>query len=260
MSTSTERRREEIVGEVYEKGRATIKSLAKLLAVSEATVRRDLKSLAEGGQVQLVYGGATVPRPSEFSFRSKSLRNIEAKRVIGRLAAELVRENEQIFVDSGTTCFQMARHLKRKRGLTVIANSARLAMELDSPRLSVILLGGQYRPDRMDVIGPLTTRALMNLRGYKAFIGSDGLSMDFGLTASDIESANMYALAVSNASEAVLLVDHSKFDSPSLHKIVELTEISRVVTDARPSDEWMEFLAGRNVEVIWPDESPQQKD
>lgn len=233
-----------------EKRHVTARDLAIHVAASEATVRRDLRALADEGQVELVYGGATIRRPADFSFRSKGQRNVEAKRLIGRLAAELVADGQQIFVDSGTTCFEMTPYLKRKRGVSIIVNSARLALELDSPSVNVILLGGQYRPDRMDTVGPLAISALEQLRGYVAFIGADGVSMDFGLAAADIESAHLYRLAVSNARETILLADHSKFVAPSLFKIVEWESISRVITDARPPREWCEFLEAKGITLI----------
>jgi DeoR/GlpR family transcriptional regulator of sugar metabolism len=245
-------RHERILAEVLEKRHVTARDLALNMDVSEATVRRDLKAMAEDGQIELVYGGATIRRPSDFSFRSKSTRNIEAKRIIGRLAAELVTDDEQIFIDSGTTCFEMTPFLKRRRGLSTIVSSARLALELDAPGLSVIMLGGQYRPDRMDAVGPLATSTLDQLRGYVCFVGADGLSMDFGPAAADIQSANLYRRAVQNSRSAVLLVDHTKFEAASLFKIVEWEAIKRLVTDQKPASEWMDFLAARGIEVIHP--------
>jgi DeoR/GlpR family transcriptional regulator of sugar metabolism len=241
------------MSEVYEKRHVNAKDLAVSMAVSEATVRRDLRALADGGQVELVYGGATLRRPSDYSFRSKGQRNVEAKRVVGQLAAELVTDNELIFIDSGTTCYEMVPLLKRRRGLSVIVNSARLALELDAPGLSVLMLGGQYRPDRMDAVGPLAINALDQLRGYLCFIGADGLAMDFGLAAADIESANLYRRAVQNARETVLLVDHTKFATPSLFKIVDWDGVSRLVTDEQPNQQWSEFLDARGIQVICPD-------
>src|SRR5262249_31047831 len=158
-------------------------------------------------------------------------RNQEAKHVIGQLAASLVNDGEQIFLDSGTTSFQMAEPLSRKRGLSIIVNSARLALELKAPAMNLIILGGQYRPDRMDTIGPIAMSTLDQLRGYTAFIGADGVSMGFGVSAADIESAHLYRLAASNARETVLLVDHTKFESASLFKIVDWEMIRRLVTD-----------------------------
>ena len=261
MEYTTQQRRDEILTQVLEKGRVKIKDLASAIAVSEATIRRDLKTLAESNQVKLVYGGAEQLRISDYSFRAKARRNNEAKKVVGRLAAELIGDDEQIFIDSGTTCFEMAPLLKRKRSLTIIVNSARLVMELpDVPGINIITLGGRYRPDRMDTVGPLATETLDQLRGYTALIGADGLSMDFGLTASDMESAFLYRQAVRNASAVWLLVDHSKFLTPSLFKIVDWDAISRLITDRPPSPEWREFLDSRDIEIIYPQDAPPAAD
>lgn len=252
MNSTSLQRRERILAEIFEKRHVTARDLAVGMDVSEATVRRDLKALADSGQLELVYGGATVRRPSDLSFRSKETRNIEAKQIVGRLAANLIGDNDQVFLDSGTTCFQIAPLLKRRRGLSVIVNSARLILELDAPGLSVLSLGGQYRPDRMDCVGPLATYTLDQLRGYLCFIGADGLNMDFGVAAADIESANLYRRAVRNARETIVVVDHTKFYTQSLFKIVDWDPISRLVTDRAPDAAWSEFLAARGIQVIYP--------
>jgi hypothetical protein len=113
--------------------------------VSEATVRRDLHGLAAEGLLQLNHGGASVVRGSDHSFLSKLTQNVEAKQTIAQLAAQLVCDGEQLFLDSGTTCFAMTAFLRAKRGLSVIVNSIRTAQEL-APGINVLMLGGQYRP------------------------------------------------------------------------------------------------------------------
>ena len=254
MSLTSKQRHDRILAEILEHGHVEVKQMAQRLSVSDATVRRDLRVLADQSQIELIYGGATLPRPLDFSFRSKAVRNVEAKRIVGNLAADMVGDNEQIYMDSGTTCFEMCRHLKRRHGLLSIVSSARLAFELGSfPELKVLLIGGHYRPDRMDAVGPLATATLEQLRGYLAFIGADGLSMDFGVSASDIESALLHRQVVRNAREAILLVDHTKFLTPSLFKICEFSDISRVVTDQKPPAEWQEFLRAQGILLCHPD-------
>jgi DeoR family transcriptional regulator of aga operon len=253
MSLTSKQRHEQILAEILESGHVEVKRLSQRLAVSDATIRRDLRVLADESQVELTYGGATLPRPSDFSVRSKAVRNAEAKRTIGRLAAELVGDNEQICLDSGTTCFEICPHLKRRRGLLVIVNSARLAIELGpSQDTKVLMIGGNYRPDRMDSVGPLASATIEQLRGYLAFIGADGLSMDFGVSASDIESALLYRQVIRNARETILLVDRTKFMTPSLFKICEVSDISRIVTDQIPPPEWLEFLNGQGIVLYYP--------
>lgn len=259
MRPSTRQRHDRILTEAYENQHVTASNLATVLGVSEATVRRDLRALAADGHLELAYGGATLPRQADTSFRAKAMQNIEAKRIVGRLAAKQVNDGDQVFIDSGTTCFEMTGGLRARSGVSVIVNSARLALELDTRNLEVILLGGQYRPDRMDTVGPLAMSALEQLRGYTAFIGADGLSMEFGLTASDIESAHLFRLAVRNARRTVLVVDRTKFQALSLCKIVDWDSVDTVVTDTAPPPAWGEFLSAHTIRVLYPDgdgESP----
>lgn len=261
MSATGQQRRQKILDEVFARRSVTVVDLASAVEASEATIRRDLKALADEGQIDLVYGGATIRRTSDYSFRSKQQRNTAAKQLIGQLAADLVRDNDQVFLDSGTTCFEMGPFLKRKRGLSIIANSARLAVELDTPNNNVILIGGNYRPDRMDSVGPLAASTLEQLRGYVCFVGADGVSMDFGPAAADVESAHFNRLAVLNSRETILLADQTKFATPSLFKIVDWDRISRVVTDARPSSDWIAFFENKGISVVVPVEnsvSPQR--
>jgi DeoR/GlpR family transcriptional regulator of sugar metabolism len=248
---TSEQRRDAIRERIQATGHVAVKSLAAGMAVSEATVRRDLRALADAGLVDLVYGGATLPRTADFSLQSRAGRNIEAKRVVGDLAAALVRDGEMLYVDSGTTCFEMRHALARRKGLSVIVNSTQLAVELGkNPEMSVVQLGGHYRPERMDAVGPLAVAAIEQLRGYVAFLGADGLDMDFGLTASDIQTAFLYQHVLRNAREGILLVDHTKFLTPSLFKICPWDAISRVVTDRAPDAPWVDFLNRNGIELV----------
>jgi len=253
MVYSGKQRKDNILDRLCRNGHVLVKELAIEMGISEATVRRDLKTMADAHEVELVYGGATLSRHSDFSFRSKNMRNVEAKRIVGELAVNLIQDGDQIFLDSGSTTFQMAGLMKGKRSLSVIANSIRLAEELSEiPDMNVIMLGGQYRPERMDTVGPLAMETMEQLRGFRAFIGADGVSMEFGPAASDIESSHLYRLAVRHARETLLVLDHTKFEAASLYKIVDWEAISTVVTDRAPTPEWQEFFKGKNVKLVMP--------
>jgi DeoR/GlpR family transcriptional regulator of sugar metabolism len=243
------------MAQLLDRKHLTVKDLAASMRVSGATVRRDLKALADEEELLLVHGGATLPRQGDFSFRAKQLRAVEAKRTIGRLAAALLPDGEQVFLDSGTTCSEMVPYLKTMQGMTVLTNSARLALQFNGPRLSLFLIGGEYRPDRMDTVGPMAVSALNQVRGYVAFIGADGLSMDFGPSASDMASAHLHRLVVENARQAVLLVDGSKFGGASLFQIVDWSRINKIVTDREPDDPWKRFFDEKHIEVICPEHS-----
>jgi DeoR/GlpR family transcriptional regulator of sugar metabolism len=260
MSQATTGRRQQIMAQLLEKQQVTVKSLAIQMGVSDATVRRDLKALAGEQGLVLVHGGAILPRERDFSYQAKQLRAAKEKRIIGRLAAGLVHSGDRVFLDSGTTCSEMAPHVKQLRDLTILVNSARLALELTTPGIQLFLIGGQYRPDRMDTVGPMAENALNQVRGYVAFIGADGLSMDFGPSAIDSASAYLHHQVIQNASATVLLVDHSKFGNAAMFKIVDWSQIGTVVTDSEPGAEWLQFLGERNIAVVFPREGSDSEE
>lgn len=249
-----DQRKDQILSFTYQEGRVSVRTLAEQLNVSEATIRRDLHGLAAEGLLELTHGGASVVRNSDYSFLSKSMRHVEAKKAIAQLAAGLVEDGDQIFLDSGTTCFAMTAPLRGKKRLSVIVNSIRTAQELKAPGVDTLLLGGQFRQDRMDTVGPIALEMLEQFRGYRAFIGSDGLSIEAGLSSVDIESAHIIKVVSRNARECILLADSSKFGFPALYKIMDFQHVSMVITETRPSDEWMDFFECQHIQVLYPND------
>ncbi|MCH8219160.1 MAG: DeoR/GlpR transcriptional regulator, partial [Planctomycetes bacterium] len=98
MASSMQQRRESILAQAYQNGRVEVGRLSADLKVSEATVRRDLHNLADEGLLQLTHGGASVLQQSDYSFLSKSVRNVGAKKTLGELASTLIQDGDQIFI------------------------------------------------------------------------------------------------------------------------------------------------------------------
>ena len=242
-----------ILGEVADRPVVTVAQLVELTGASEATIRRDLKAMSAAGQVELVYGGATLPRRGNYTLRARQSKNVEAKRIIGKLAADLVENGSSLFLDSGTTCACMVPHLLSRRDLSIITNSSQIATQMgETEECSVLQLGGLFRFDRMDSVGPFAQMVIEQLSGYHAFIGADGLGVDTGLTSSNIETAQLYRVTIQRAKETTVLADSSKFAAPALYKIIDLGAVQRIVTDCRPSEEWQRRLESCGIELIVP--------
>jgi DeoR/GlpR family transcriptional regulator of sugar metabolism len=252
MSQATAERRKHIMTQILDRKQVTVKELAVEMEVSDATVRRDLKALAIEQGLRLLHGGAELPRERDYSFQARQMRSVEEKKVIGQLASQLIHDGDHVFLDSGTTCSELVPFIKKMHDVTILTNSARLALNVNAPGVQLFLIGGEYRPDRMDSIGPMAVSALNQVRGYTAFIGSDGLSKDFGPSASDLASAHLHRQVIANAAATVLLVDHSKFGGASLFQIVDWSQISTVVTDHEPDQDWQQFFNERDINLIFP--------
>lgn len=240
------------MSQLLEHKQVTVRELAATMEVSDATVRRDLKALADEQGLKLIHGGAALPRERDFSFQARLLRASEEKKVIGSLASTMIRDGDHVFLDSGTTCSELVPFVNKMHDITILTNSARLALELDASGVQLFLIGGEYRPDRMDTIGPMAVNTLNQVRGYTACIGADGLSMDFGPSASDLASAHLHRQVVANALSTILLVDHSKFSNASLFQIVDWSQIVTVVTDKEPDSAWREFFNEKSITVVYP--------
>ena len=105
----------------------------------------------------------------------------------------------------------MMQYLSSKNGLTIIINSSRLAHAFrNEQRNTIVYLGGEYRPYRTDIVGPLAEIMIENLRGYKAFTGADGIDIELGLSANDITSARIAQKILNNAAQVIFIGDHSK--------------------------------------------------
>jgi DeoR/GlpR family transcriptional regulator of sugar metabolism len=256
MGHAFEIRKKFILEKIEKDSSVLVKDIAEELGVSETTIRRDLNELDTQKLVRQVYGGAVrlerSSRAFRFSWANRSTEEIEAKKRIGRRAAAFVHDDDILYVDPGTTSWEMIPYLKDKRNLTIISNSVRLqqCMEFIGHH-NIIQLGGTFRPDRLDTVGTLAIMGLDQLRGYKAFQGGDGMDIEFGLSAIDHESALIAKTALAKAREVFVIADHSKFERPSLlFKITDVENINYIVTDRPLSHPWTEKCRQSDVKVV----------
>ncbi len=195
-------------------GTATVSQLCALLNASEATVRRDLNALAAEGKLKKVFGGATSIRQmglfEEHVSRRESVM-FEEKNAIATYAASLVQDGDFIYIDSGTTTACMIPHLKNTKA-TYVTNGVVHAYRLLRAGLNVYLIGGKLRPATEAVVGSEAVRSLQKYNFTKAFMGTNGISLDEGFTTPDSEEANIKQCAIEQSFVSFILADHTKFN------------------------------------------------
>jgi DeoR family fructose operon transcriptional repressor len=216
---------------------ASIAELSDLLAVSEATIRRDLETLEGRGLLERTHGGAILTRrlPTEpFYSHSAGLHRDEKQR-IGAVAAALVSEGEAVFINSGTTTTEVMRHLARRPDLkrvTAITTNVSGALDARHPELDVLLLGGTFRPQSNAVVGDTALRTLQQMNADKCFIGIDGFSLRGGLTTPVLSEAEVARLMVERTQGAVVVVaDSSKWGVVSNFEIAPIDRVHVLVSD-----------------------------
>jgi len=228
------RRRAAIVDALRRSGHVSVSQLSGRLGVSEMTVRRDLRRLAETGEVLLVHGGASLPPGSRANpaFSARSRENAEAKRRVGAAAAALVRPADTVGIDAGTTALEVANALPDDFAGCVVTHSVPvLATMLGRPAVRVIGIGGELFHDNQAMIGPSATQFIAGLRLRLLFLGVTALDERGVYVRSELELAVKKAL-IDAADEVVLVCDSSKQDSSGTVRVCGLERLDTIVVDA----------------------------
>jgi DeoR family transcriptional regulator, fructose operon transcriptional repressor len=208
--------------------------LAARFGVSLETIRRDLQTLEQEGLIKRVYGGATRsgPRPLEPSFARRRVLHRAGKQAIARLASSLIRPQDTIVLDVGTTVLELAAALPHEYRGRVLTNSLPVAAELDHrPELEVLVSGGRVRTGDLVCSGPHAQAFFGSWHADKAFLGSGGVDPVVGLTDFHPEEVAVRQVMLGHATECYVLADSSKLGQVAVAKVCELAEVTAVITD-----------------------------
>lgn len=236
-----------------ERGGLSVAEIVENFSISEATARRDLETLAAGGKLRRVHGGAVALRqaPHEAPILQRSTAQSEEKQRIGHAAAELVLDGETIFLGSGTTVLEVARSLHTRQNLTVITNSLPV-MNLfsDASGITLINLGGILRARELSFIGHLTEQALTELHADKVIIGVHAIDLENGLTNDDLPETVTDRAIVNSGRQVIIVADHSKVNKVSYVSLAPLTKINTIVTDEHTDSGFLDGLREAGIFVI----------
>lgn len=222
-----------------------IQSLVDELGISLSTLRRDLKDMAERGEIQQLRGGAIRLRGGniELNLDAKMLMNYAEKERIARYAASLVKDGEVLFLDPSSANGLLIDFLREKE-VTVVTNSIAHINKLTKNGLMCILIGGQIKKSTSSCIGPVAEQALREFYFNHCFLGANGMSARHGLTNHDMRERTIKQIAIANSAEPIFLIDSSKFGQTAMCKVAEVDEYT-IITDQIPE----EFAKYENVRL-----------
>ncbi len=214
----TEKRHEEILRLLKEKNSVTVQELKEFLHASESTIRRDLNVMDSKGLLTKVFGGAvTIDSKMNTKEERVSLRaqmNREEKILIAQYAASLIKENDFVYLDAGTTTGYMISFI-RQTGATFVTNAVSHALKLLEKGLKVILIGGELKAVTEAIVGNEAYVSLQKFNFTVGFFGTNGVSKNLGFTTPDINEAMIKQCAMQRTQKKYVLCDHHKFSQVS---------------------------------------------
>lgn len=245
-------RRAAILEIVYEHRDVSVEFLAERFSASHETIRRDLTRLAADGRLRKYHGGATVAEAlTEGPFQARLHEFAPEKRAVGRRAAALFGEGDTLFIDTGTTTLAFAQELAQAGGMTIVTNSVAIAQCLarGPGRHRIFVIGGEYRADASENLGPLAVAQVAQFHAGDAVITVGAIGTD-GLQDYALEEAEIARAMIAHARRVTVVADASKLGRSALFPVCPLERISRLVVSAPPKGELAERLAAAGVEVI----------
>lgn len=247
-----EERRLRIAEAVRAQGRVEVASLAKDFGVTPETIRRDLTELEGQNVLRRVYGGAISAdrfRP-EPGLAEKAAAMAAEKDRIARVATRFVPERGTVLLDAGTSTASLAAVLPEHE-LTVVTNALPVATALAGrPELQLWVLGGRVRGRTLAHVDEWALRQLADLRVDVAFLGTNGISVDRGLSTPDPAEAAVKRAMCAAGKQVVVLADHSKVGEEHAVRFASIREIDVLVTDDGLAPEWRSELEDAGLEVV----------
>jgi Transcriptional regulators of sugar metabolism len=251
--TPTPERQKQILSLLSQQGRLSVAEIVEQFSISESTARRDLEVLASQGKAQRVHGGVieVEKAPPELPIFERNQEQLEEKTRIGRVAASLVGDNESVFLGSGTTVLEIARHLRDHKNLTVITNSLPVLNILAGTKeITVVSLGGMLRESELSFIGHITEQSLLEVRADKVFMGTRGISLEDGLTNDYLQETLTDRAILKSGREVIIAADHTKVNRVSTVLLAPLNSIHTFVTDSGVDRKFTQALKRQKIKVV----------
>lgn len=247
-----EERQAKIEAYLFKAEFASLEELAKDLGVSTSTVRRDLAALEVNKTIRRTHGGARTlqpPKSDEFVFNVRDTHQVGEKELIGEACAALIQPGQNVIIDSGTTCFHVAKRLDDKVA-QIITNSLPVAnLFSGSNRHEVHLSGGVIYPRLGTLVGPHAVDTFSRMHADVAILSGSGISED-GIYNSHALLVDIQRAMIAGAAKVIFCIDHTKFDRRSTFFLCDFSDVDVVVTDAQAPEPLVAALRAKGIEVV----------
>ena len=246
------KRHQDILNRLEKEKHLEVLDLCEILNVSAVTIRKDLKLLEQKGLLHRTHGGASLENPyiNERTVLDKEKISVEEKNGIAQMAASRIVENDSILIASGTTVQAFSKYIQPKNKLTVITSSLHVVLHLiHDKNIEILQLGGYIRHTSASVIGNYAEYILQNVSCSKLFLGVDGIDLEYGLSTTNLEEAELNKKMLNAAQKVIVLADSSKFGKKSFARICDLSRVDEIITDSGISDIKRKKLEEKEIKV-----------
>jgi len=246
-----EERQQYILDKLHHDGKIVAVELCDALGVSEDTIRRDLRELADAGKIQRVHGGALPRSPVVSSFVVRQQQQPEVKAALAKAAAGLVRNGQMVLLFGGTTTLQLARSLPYDLQATIVTNSPSVMLALaEYPKIDVIGLGGKLLKAELNTSGSQTIEDIQRFRFDLCILGVCSLHPDVGISMLILEETYVLRAAINSSADAVAIAPADRLDTAAPYIVGPLNLLTHLVTESSVPDSMLMPYENLGITVI----------
>lgn len=206
--------------------------LSMLLNVSEDTIRRDLKELADGGHLVRVHGGAISNSLVRPFIADQNIYSIEEKKVIASKAVKLIENNMTMLFEGGTTISELSKIIPGNLNLTIFTISPQIAIALsDHANVRVIMIGGDLKKNHNIHVGSHTINELHRVKFDLCFMGVNAISVERGMTDIDMDVVEVNKAMFEVSDRNILLTIAEKLNLSKRHQVSDLSDVDYLITE-----------------------------
>ncbi|HDT0720217.1 TPA: DeoR/GlpR family DNA-binding transcription regulator [Proteus mirabilis] len=245
-------RRDFIYRYVHEYQTVSINDLVELMNVSHMTVRRDIRMLEEEGKVIGISGGVKLNDAlrQELSWSEKARLHHLSKRAIGKFANTLVEDGQVVYLDAGTTTFEIARVLGERFNLTIVTNDFSILQYLmNKSQLNLYHTGGQVDKRNYSSVGNTAAMMLKTLNIDIAFISTSSWDLLHGVSTPHEEKVQIKQTLLDVARRCVLVSDSSKYGKYGMFRVCSLNQLHDIICDDHLSQDVAQQLTEQNINL-----------
>ncbi|MUG92394.1 DeoR family transcriptional regulator [Scytonema sp. UIC 10036] len=244
-------RKQFILESLRREGKVLSSDLSNHLNVSEDTIRRDLRDLAEAGLLMRVHGGALPVSGQALTYTARQSQAQKAKVAIGKAAAGLVRRGQVVLLDGGTTTLQVVEYLPKDLHATIITHSPPIAVALvENSNIEVILLGGRLLKNSLVAVGAATVDTLRSIRADLCLLGVRSLHPDMGIGVLDLEEAYVKRAMMDSSAEVVALASEEKLGTAAPYIVGAIAQLTHLVTENTVSEQALQPYKAAGITII----------
>lgn len=242
-----EERQQIIIKKVLTDKAVTVKELSHLFKVSMPTIRSDLDLICNSNpHIERTHGGIVLANSDVSkltSYEERKAQNLEEKRQIGAIAANMINHHDTIMIDSSSTCFEIALQLEHtEKNITIITTSLNIAFKLkENTNLTVVIIGGLLKPKSITVQNSFDDNIINAFNIDKYFFSASGISIDNGFSDYNYNEVIDKKKFLSKSRQAFALIDSSKFDIISKSSFACLAEVDYLITSNKVSQKTLEL-------------------